>query len=82
MGSMPTKIIDEAMRLSPAQRAALASSLIESLEGKRVDAGAEAAWAREIARRIAEIEAGKVKLVPWSQVRRRVLARIHASAQV
>jgi hypothetical protein len=32
----------------------------------------EAAWSAEIARRIAEIDAGQVRLVPWSEVLRRL----------
>ena len=37
-----------------------------------VDEGVEAAWDAEIARRIREIDEGKVKLVPWAEVRRRL----------
>jgi putative addiction module component (TIGR02574 family) len=29
----------------------------------------EAAWSEEIARRIAEIDSGKVELIPWEVVR-------------
>ena len=33
-------------------------------------------WAREIGRRVAELDAGTAKTVPWSQVREEALARI------
>jgi len=33
-------------------------------------------WAREIERRVAEIEAGAVETVPWSRIRDEALARI------
>jgi len=33
-------------------------------------------WAREIERRVAELDAGTAKTVPWSQVREEALARI------
>lgn len=59
------------MKLSPEARAALAASLLASLEGE-VDADAEAAWGAEIERRIREIDQGVTKLVPWDEVKRRI----------
>lgn len=59
------------MKLSPEARAALAGSLLASLEGE-VDADAEAAWGAEIERRIREIDQGVTKLVPWDEVKRRI----------
>ena len=52
----------EALSLPAAQRAALARTLIHSLdEDTDPDAAAvEAAWDQEIARRIADVEAGRV----------------------
>jgi len=38
-----------------------------------VDEGVEAAWSLEIARRLAELETGKVKSVPWAEVRRQIM---------
>jgi putative addiction module component (TIGR02574 family) len=38
----------------------------------RVTPRLEDAWGAEIGRRIAEIDSGKVKLVPWSRARRRL----------
>jgi len=40
----PGKLLEEALKLSPEARAALAASLLESLD-EEVDEGAEAAWA-------------------------------------
>jgi hypothetical protein len=37
-----------------------------------LDAGAEEDWNREIARRIAELDSGKVKPVPWAEARRQI----------
>ena len=37
-----------------------------------IDPGAGAVWAAEIERRIAEIEAGTVKLEAWADVRTRI----------
>ncbi len=70
----PAKLLQEALRLSPEARAALAVSLLESLE-EEVDEGAEAAWADEIAKRLRELDAGAVTPVPWSEARRMILGR-------
>ncbi|MFZ1157452.1 MAG: addiction module protein [Candidatus Sulfotelmatobacter sp.] len=63
-------LLQKAMALPPEARAALASSLIESLD-QNVDEVAEAAWQQEIARRMDEVQAGKAKTVPWSEVQRK-----------
>ena len=64
-------LLKEALELPSEARAALAGSLIDSLDDQ-VDDGAEAAWDEEIARRIRDIDEGKAKLVPWAEVRRRL----------
>ncbi len=70
----PAKLLQEALRLSPEARAALAVSLLESLE-EDVDESAEAAWADEIAKRLHELDSGAVTPVPWSEARRMILGR-------
>jgi putative addiction module component (TIGR02574 family) len=40
-----------------------------------VDEGHEAAWDAEIARRIRDVEAGRVAPFPWTEVRRRLVDR-------
>ena len=74
MGSDATKLLEEALKLPAEARAALAGSLIESLD-ETVDEDAEAAWADEIRRRLQELDAGKAKTIPWSQARRMILGR-------
>jgi len=54
----------EAMKLSPVDRARLADRLIASLS---VDAEREEAWAVEVDRRIAEIEAGRAPVIPAAE---------------
>jgi hypothetical protein len=66
------KLIDEALQLPLEARAALAGILIESLDA-HVDGDAEATWAREIERRLGELDQGVVRSVPWSQARRAIL---------
>ena len=65
----------EASELSEKDRADLAGLLIESLEGEP-DEGVDAAWAAEIERRVAQLEAGAVKSIPWEEVRQRLLDRL------
>ena len=69
-----TKILEEALKLPIEARAALAGSLLESLD-EVVDENVEATWADEIARRIDDLNTGKAKMVPWSEARRRILSR-------
>lgn len=68
----PAKLLNEALKLSPEERAALAASLLESLE-ESVDEDVEAAWATEIAKRVRELDSGEVVPVPWPEARRRIL---------
>jgi putative addiction module component (TIGR02574 family) len=70
----PSKLLKEALKLSPEARAALASSLLESLD-EAVDEGAEAAWAEEISKRVRELDSGAVAPVPWPGARRMILGR-------
>lgn len=71
-----TRLLEEALRLPPEARAAIAGRLMESLD-EQVDEGAEAAWAEEIARRLEEVDSGKVATVPWAEARRRILGGGH-----
>jgi putative addiction module component (TIGR02574 family) len=70
----PVKLLEEALKLSPEARAALAASLLESLDDG-TDEDAEAAWAAEIAKRIHELDSGAVMPVPWPEARRMILGR-------
>ena len=72
-----TDVWKEAAELSDEDRAALAGLLIESLE-RDPDPDVEAAWAVEIQKRVAELDAGTVESIPWEQVRQRLLDRLNA----
>jgi len=71
-----SELLKKALALPPEVRAALASSLLESLD-ETVDASAEEAWSQEIARRIEELDSGKVKPIPWAEARRQIAAMLH-----
>jgi hypothetical protein len=68
------RILRIAMELSPEARAALAGSLLESLD-ETIDEGAEAAWELEVARRTQELDSATAKLVPWSKARRTIFGQ-------
>ena len=67
-----TELLRRAMELPAEARATLAGSLLESLDDQ-VDASAEEEWKQEIARRIAELDSGKVKPIPWADARKSIL---------
>lgn len=71
------KLLEDALKLPPEARAAVASSLIQSLD-KEVDPDAEAAWAVEIEKRLKEVDSGAVKPIPWAEARKRILASRNA----
>lgn len=64
-------VLADALRLDADSRAQLAAELLASLDGPS-DPDAEAAWQAEIEQRAADLKAGKVKLEPWEQVKRRI----------
>jgi len=67
------ELLKKALALPTAARAALAGSLLESLD-ETVDDSAEAEWSAEIARRIQELDSGRVKPIAWSEARRQISA--------
>ena len=70
---MPKKklLLDEALRLPEGDRAELAAELIKSLDGSP-DTDVDAAWAREIERRCAAVDAGEAVTSDWEAVRSRI----------
>ena len=72
MTSDAARLLEEALELPAEARAALAGSLLDSLD-EVVDEDVEQAWALEIARRLEEVQSGKVRAVPWAEARRRIV---------
>jgi putative addiction module component (TIGR02574 family) len=79
MTSKTKKLLDEALRLPPKEREALAGQLFDSLEPD--DPEAETAWQVEIERRVAELDQGKVKPIPWRKARRLIFGDTNAPAR-
>jgi len=69
------KLRSEALMLSEAERAELAHALVKSLDAPS-DADVADAWDKEILRRLAEIDAGTVKLIDRDEFRRRMQERL------
>jgi putative addiction module component (TIGR02574 family) len=69
MSSQFTVLEAEALKLPPEERVLLADHLLASLGG--TPDGVEEVWAAEVERRLAEVEAGQVELVPLQQALQR-----------
>ena len=67
----PNELLRHAMQLPPEARAALAGSLLQSLESP-TDADAETAWSKEISRRLSELDDGSATPVSWEDARKKI----------
>ena len=67
MSDTLAELKQKASRLTEGERAELALSLIESLDGPG-DPNVEEAWRVEIERRISQIDRGEVQLIPGDEV--------------
>ena len=75
MSREATELLKKALTLPVDERADLAGSLIESLDNTEDDSVA-VAWDEEVARRMAELDSGKVKPVSLEEARRRLSSAI------
>ncbi len=71
MVATPKKLYEKAMSLNDQERVELVGLLLESLQIDD-DEGVEAAWLKEIERRVAELDSAAVESVSWTDVRSRV----------
>ena len=81
MAAILKEIESQALKLSPPERGELIHRLIVSLEGEP-EASPEIiakAWDKEIARRIADMEAGRTQWTPADEVMTRPRAKISAA---
>jgi putative addiction module component (TIGR02574 family) len=76
MGSMSDAkdVFAAALGLGAKERAELVEQLLLSLDDEPEDDPAEvaASWDAEIKRRVEDLESGRLKTVPWSEVRERL----------
>jgi putative addiction module component (TIGR02574 family) len=75
MSDMLVELKNKAAQLSDSERAELALSLIESLDGP-ADPDVEEAWRLEIERRMGQIDRGEVQLIPGDEVFARLRRRL------
>jgi putative addiction module component (TIGR02574 family) len=76
MAEDAAELLTHALKPPPAARAALADSLIDSLDTD-VDANAEEAWRNEIALRVRDLDSGRVQTIAWDDVRRQLRRRFN-----
>ncbi len=69
MTKKAVELLEDALELTPEDRADLAARLIDSLDSD-TNSDSEEAWEAEIDRRIAEIDSGAVKLIAWNDARK------------
>jgi putative addiction module component (TIGR02574 family) len=73
--------VTDILKKAPEARATIAGSLLESLNEAAADEGVEAAWSEEIKLRIEEIDSGRVQMIPYEEVRRRLAVRLSDAAR-
>jgi putative addiction module component (TIGR02574 family) len=76
MAEDAAELLTHALKLPPAARAALADSLVDSLDTD-VDEDAEEAWRHEIALRVQDLESSAVQTIAWDDVRRQLRRRFN-----
>ena len=76
MAEDAAELLTHALKLPPAARAALADSLMDSLDSE-VDEDAEEAWRSEIALRVPARDSGAVQTIAWDEVRRQLRTRLN-----
>ena len=75
MNTTTHELLESALQLPERDCADLAASLIESLD-ESFDADAQTAWAEEVRRRLADLDSGSVRTVPWDQVRQVIAGQV------
>lgn len=75
MGPETSNLLKRALALPSDERAALANTLLDSLEAS--NQSVQEAWDEEVARRIEDLKAGKAVTVPWEQLHRELLAMVN-----
>jgi putative addiction module component (TIGR02574 family) len=83
MSPETSDLLKKALALPAEERAALANTLLDTLESADESSAlqdarsVEDAWDTEVARRIADLNAGRAVTVPWEQLNRELLAMVN-----
>ena len=70
------ELLQKALALPENERAELAGNLISSLDAT-VDQDVDAAWQQEVARRLDDVQSGKVETVSWEEVQQKGRTLLH-----
>ena len=68
-------LFQQVLGLAEKDRTILLGLLLESLEGRH-DPDSEALWKVEVAKRVEELDTGKVTSLPWGEVKERLLKEL------
>ena len=68
-------LLKRALELPAEERAALANTLLDSLETS--SPSVEEAWDQEVARRMEDLKAGRAVTVPWEQLHQELMKLAH-----
>ncbi len=71
MSGQSQALLEQALKLPLNERAELAEQLLRSLDPV-ADQDVEAAWQKEVQRRLSEVERGVAQMIPWEEVRERL----------
>lgn len=74
MNTEKAGLFQKVLGLGEKDRLLLAGLLIESLDEKR-DSDAEALWRAEVAKRLEELDSGRVQPLSWEKVQSRLLQK-------
>ncbi len=69
-------LLQKALALPENERAELAGNLLSSLDTV-VDEDVDANWQQEVARRLEEVQSGKVETIPWEEVQQKGRKLLH-----
>ncbi|HYO96798.1 MAG TPA: addiction module protein [Polyangiaceae bacterium] len=72
----PAELLQHALNRPVDDRLALAAELLESVEGPEILSGPRRGSG--VRRRVRELDEGRVRGVPWSDVKAKIEARLHA----
>ena len=81
MGALLEELESQALQVSPPERGKLIHRLIVSLDGEPEESpeAIAKAWEEEIARRVADMEAGRTQWIPADEVMNRLRTKINAA---
>jgi putative addiction module component (TIGR02574 family) len=71
MASKADFLLNEALTMSPAERATLAHCLISSLD-KPKDKNVDAEWIKLAQNRLADLESGSISPISWESIKKKV----------